>query len=248
MSGIILTSIAYKREGFGIFNILKQDFIRILIYAFLGIMLAQITYFLAIKYSNAATGTILQFTHPILVAIALSFQTRKFPSWLTLFSIFIAFFGVFLIVAQFNFHTLSVSPQALFWGILSSFAAAFYILYARGLIKKYGEPSVVGWAMLLGGIVASLYVNPFKAEIDFDIYVLGALLFVIIFGTAISFYIFLSGAQKIGAQKATILSFIEPAAAVVFTIMIFNIKFTIFDFLGSVCIIAAVIFQAKSKS
>jgi drug/metabolite transporter (DMT)-like permease len=211
-------------------------------------MLAQITYFLAIKYSNAATATILQFTNPILVAIALSFQTKKFPSPLTLFSIFIAFFGVFLIVAQFNFHSLAISPHALFWGIISAFAAAFYILYARNLIKKYGEPSVVGWAMLLGGIVASLYANPFNADISLDIYAWGALLFVIIFGTAISFYIFLSGAQKIGAQKATILSFIEPAAAVAFTIMIFDVKFTIFDFLGSACIIAAVICQAKSKN
>jgi drug/metabolite transporter (DMT)-like permease len=55
--------------------------------------------------------------------------------------------------------SLSISPAALFFGIASAFAAAFYTTYPSTLIARYGTLPIVGWSMLIAGLM----LTPFYA-------------------------------------------------------------------------------------
>ena len=68
-------------------------------------------------------------------------------------AIFTSLIGTFLLVTHGNPTSLSISPAALFWGIASAFAAAFYTTYPSTLIARYGTLPVVGWSMLIGGMI-----------------------------------------------------------------------------------------------
>lgn len=71
-----------------------------------------------------------------------------------------------------NPTSLSISPAALFWGIASAFAAAFYTTYPSTLIARYGTLPVVGWSMLIGGLL----LLPFYARQGTNFVVNGSLI------------------------------------------------------------------------
>lgn len=47
----------------------RKDTLNLLLFAFLGMLAVQYTYFAAIKHSNAATATVLQYLGPVFIAI-----------------------------------------------------------------------------------------------------------------------------------------------------------------------------------
>ncbi|NRW69892.1 hypothetical protein [Clostridium beijerinckii] len=53
--------------------------------------------------------------------------------------------GTSFIITKGNIHSISISRLALFWGIASAFAAAFYTLQPRLLLRKWGSILVAGW-------------------------------------------------------------------------------------------------------
>ncbi|MFH4410468.1 EamA family transporter, partial [Acinetobacter baumannii] len=83
-----------------------------------------------------------------------------------------------------NPTTLSISPAALFWGIASAFAAAFYTTYPSTLIARYGTLPLVGWSMLFGGAM----LLPFYGGQGTDFVVNGSLLlaffYLVVIGTS----------------------------------------------------------------
>ncbi|XNN30492.1 EamA family transporter [Escherichia coli] len=112
-----------------------------------------------------------------------------------------------------NPTSLSISPAALFWGIASAFAAAFYTTYPSTLIARYGTLPVVGWSMLIGGLI----LLPFYARQGTNFVVNGSLIlaffYLVVIGTSLTFSLYLKGAQLIGGPKASILSCAEPFVA-----------------------------------
>ncbi|MFP7482506.1 EamA family transporter, partial [Weissella paramesenteroides] len=80
---------------------------------------SQLAYFMAIKYGNATTGTILQFLGPIFILLFLIIRWRLKPSRTDILSVLLAFLGTFLLVTQGNITQLALSISAIVWGILS---------------------------------------------------------------------------------------------------------------------------------
>ena len=118
----------------------------------------QLTFLLTIEKSNAATATVLQFLSPTIIvawfAGAENASRRVCPV-----SDFTSLIGTFLLVTHGDPTSLSISPAALFFGIASAFAAAFYTTYPSALIARYGTLPIVGWSMLIAGLM----LTPFYA-------------------------------------------------------------------------------------
>ena len=83
-------------------------------FAVFGMLAVQYTYFAAIKYSNAATGTVLQYLMPIVIVFYTALTTRKPPRPLELVCVLLAVAGTFLIVTHGNLSVLAISPAACF--------------------------------------------------------------------------------------------------------------------------------------
>ncbi|MEY7999135.1 DMT family transporter [Clostridium sp. Mt-5] len=242
-SGIIFLILLYFKKGKKIFDIWKSKYGRrhIILFSTFGLIGTQYGYFVCIKYGNAATATILQYLSPVIIVFYLAIYSKKLPSPREYLSIILALLGTFFIVTKGNIHSLAISNSALFWGILSAFAAAFYVLQPFYIIKKWGCDIVIGWGMLLGGLAFS-FVHPaweIKGQYNFNS-ILG-ILFIIVFGTLLSFYWYSASTKYIKASETSLLSCIEPLSATIVSIMWLNIPFGASDIIGGICIVSTVV-------
>jgi len=249
ISGVILLLYAQYSSKQNIFLIWKnnKNIFDLLIFSIIGMLAVQYTYFAAIKNSNAATATVLQYCGPVLIAIYLTMRNRKIPGIKEIVAIVLAVIGTFLLVTHGNIHTLAISRAALILGLLSALALAIYTLQPTSLLTKFNPIVVIGWAMLCGGLVFSIVKPPWKAEGIFDGYTYLHLILIILFGTLIAFTLYLFSVKIIGGQKASLLASAEPLAASVISVYWLNTSFTAIDWVGTMCIISTVFLLTKSE-
>ncbi|MDU7647791.1 MAG: EamA family transporter [Klebsiella michiganensis] len=221
-AGLILLMLSFF-HGDKIFRVLqnRKDAVSLLIFSLFGALTVQYTFLMTIEQSNAATATVLQFLSPTIIVAWFAIARKTRPSPLVLAAIATSLAGTFLLVTHGNPTTLSISPTALFWGIASAFAAAFYTTYPSTLIARYGTLPIVGWSMLLGGLV--------------------------VIGTSLTFSLYLNGAQKIGGAKAGILSCAEPLSSALLSLLLLGITFTLPDWLGTLLILSSVVLIAMDS-
>ncbi|MCD7056299.1 carboxylate/amino acid/amine transporter [Escherichia fergusonii] len=241
-AGFILLTLSFV-HGDKVFSVLqnRHDALRLLIFSIVGALTVQLTFLLTIEKSNAATATILQFLSPTIIVAWFAIARKARPGILVLTAIFTSLIGTFLLVTHGDPTSLSISPAALFWGIASAFAAAFYTTYPSTLIARYGTLPIVGWSMLLGGLI----LLPFYARQGTHFMVNGSLIlaffYLVVIGTAVTFSLYLKGAQLIGGPKASILSCAEPLSSAFLSLLLLGITFTVPDWLGTLLILSSVI-------
>ncbi|EGC97325.1 hypothetical protein ECD227_3563 [Escherichia fergusonii ECD227] len=241
-AGFILLTLSFV-HGDKVFSVLqnRHDALRLLIFSIVGALTVQLTFLLTIEKSNAATATVLQFLSPTIIVAWFAIARKARPGILVLTAIFTSLIGTFLLVTHGDPTSLSISPAALFWGIASAFAAAFYTTYPSTLIARYGTLPIVGWSMLLGGLI----LLPFYARQGTHFMVNGSLIlaffYLVVIGTAVTFSLYLKGAQLIGGPKASILSCAEPLSSAFLSLLLLGITFTVPDWLGTLLILSSVI-------
>lgn len=230
----------------------SKDRITLLLFGLLGMLGVQYTFFAAIHYGNAATATLLQYLGPVFIIVFVSLRLRKLPGVKELTAFLLALAGIFFMTTGGSFQALTITPEALVWGLLSAIASAFYTLYPRKLLAEWGAIPVVGWSMIIGGIGLSLFQPPWLFDWkQGSLLMYSLLLYIVIFGTIIPFYLFLDSLRFVTAARASILSSAEPLTAVFVGIAFLHTPMGLIQLLGSLCIIAAVIvltFQPASRS
>ncbi|UOF02673.1 DMT family transporter [Bdellovibrio reynosensis] len=226
----------------------KRDAFELIAFGILGMLAVQYTYFAAIKHSNAATATILQYLGPVFIACYYSVKEKRIPIPKELIAIFLALFGTFLIVTHGSIESLSMSNEALFWGISSAVALAVYSILPIRLMERYDAKIVVGWGMLIGGVAFSLINSPLAVPGVWDMksYLFTAA--IIIFGTTVAFYSYLLSIKIIGATKASLLACAEPLSAAIIAVIWLNVTFGLFDWIGTACILATIALLTKEEA
>jgi drug/metabolite transporter (DMT)-like permease len=217
----------------------------LLMFAVFGMLAVQYTYFAAIKYSNAATGTVLQYLGPVFIALYFSFIGKRLPSRREIAAIFLACLGTLLLVTHGDLSSMKISGLALFWGISSAIALAFYTIQPVRLLKENDAANVVGWSMVVGGLGLSLISQPWHIPGVWDMQTFSAAGFIIVFGTLLSFYAYLAAVKRIGPQKTSLLACAEPLAATLVGVMWLNIPFAPADWIGSFCILGTLFILSK---
>lgn len=242
ISGILLLIIGLIKGDKNIFKIFteKKDVFKLLLFSLFGMLGVQYTYFSAINHGNAATATILQYLSPVIITLYLSIHNKKLPTLKQILCVCMAMLGTFLIITKGTLTSLSVSNLGLFWGIASAFASAIYTLQPVSLLKKYGSLCVVGWGMLIGGIAFSFIHSPFNCTGYWSFKSALAIVFVVIFGTLISFSCYLESLKYIEPSEASILGCVEPLSAAFLSIIYLNVTFTPIQWFGSFCIIITI--------
>ncbi|MBX3238954.1 MAG: EamA family transporter [Chitinophagaceae bacterium] len=243
ISGIILLAIAgaAKKDIWTVWKH-RKDALQLLIFGIAGMAAVQYTYFAAIHASNAATATVLQYVGPGMICVYLIIRNRKAPTLKELLALSMALIGTFLLVTHGNAGSLSISNLAVFWGLTSALALAFYSLQPLQLLKKWSSVVIIGWAMLIGGTAFCFVQNPFQStNVQWDLSSLAMVAFIILLGSLFSFYAYLISVQYIGAAKASLLACVEPLAATFFAVTWLNVPFGVYDWMGTVLILAMVL-------
>ena len=250
ISGFILLLYGYLKKDKNIKNIWKEknDRIILLLFGILGMLGVQYTYFAAIKHGNASTATILQYLSPVIITCYLIIRNKRLPNIIQLLSITLALIGTFFIITRGNINSLSLSKPALFWGIASAFCAAIYTLQPISLLKKYGSIATISWGMIIGGLAFSFIHSPFNFTGELSIVSIISVIFVIIFGTIITFYCYLESLKYLLPTESSVLSCIEPLSATILSVLWLNVSFGLPELIGTACIICTVILLSFSKN
>ena len=246
-SGIILTLIVLlQRKPLDIVT-KPKNLLRMVIFAILGFVLSQFTYMKTISLSNAGTATVLQDLGPVFVMIFVCFSAKRLPNKIEILTIFLAFFGVVIIATHMSLNTLVLSPECLFWGILSAVGLLLYTVIPKQLIEKYGALPVSGFGMLIGGITLGIFIKPWNINITFTPEVIFYVLVMIVFGTVIAYTFYLQGVQDIGPVNASMLACIEPISASLFAYLWLGTEFIFIDLIGFAMILSTVFILGCSK-
>ncbi|WP_172201809.1 DMT family transporter [Campylobacter sp. RM16188] len=247
LSGVIMLVILYVKSGKFIFSIFssKKNIYDLLFYALFGIMACQYTYFVTIELSNAAIATILQYLAPVLVLFVLCIEEKRFPYKKESISVFCAIFGVFLLATHGNFASLVIPVKTLIIGIISACTIVIYTLSPRRLMRSYPVTLILAWAMVIGGIVLSLYAKPWQLKGISDFSGFLALCGVVVFGTIFAFSLYMQGVKILGGGKASVISAIEPVSAALFATFWLGSEFVFIDIVGFALIISAIILLRK---
>ncbi|WP_300675313.1 EamA family transporter [Soonwooa sp.] len=251
-SGFILLIYASTKKENKIFEIWhhKKDSVRLLLFSITGMLMVQYTYFAAIKHSNAATATVLQYAGPVIIAIYLAFKNKKMPRFVDFIAISFAVLGTFLLVTHGKLDSLNISATALILGLGSAVALAIYTLQPVPLLQKYDSAVVIGWGMLIGGLAFSFVKAPWSIDGVWDQKTYLYTAFILVFGTLIPFYLYLTAVQMIGGQKSSLLASAEPLSATIIAILWLNVPFGTIDWIGSIMIISTIFllsYEKKSK-
>lgn len=249
VSGLILSGMAFfsNPQKFLLLFKNKKDMLNAFIFSVFGCMAVQYSYFAAIEASNAATGTILQYMSPIFVVVTMSALHKKLPTIAEGLCCILAVAGVFLVSTGGNIKSLSISPEALFWGIFSAGCLAYYNIAPVNLVKKYGAMEIVGLGMLLGSVMLGVLVRPFGVPMDgVDIVAIAEIVIIIIFGTIIPFAAYPKGVAIIGSTKSSIIATSEPMSAFLISLFILGEKYPPLSIVGFFFIVLAVIFITLS--
>lgn len=222
--------------------------IQLLIFSTLGMLLVQYAYMASINYGNAAIATLLQYIAPVYIILWFIIRKKETFKLFDVIAILLTLTGTFLLLANGSLDSLMVSSSSMIWGIISGLSLAFYTIYASNLLSKFPSILVVGWAMLISGILMN-----FKAPIwqftmsQIDISVILYLAFGIILGTAMAFFFFIKSLNYLSAKETTLFGTIEPVMAIVASALWLKVVFLPFQLLGIVLIIILILALSLKK-
>lgn len=222
--------------------------IQLLIFSTLGMLLVQYAYMASIIYGNAAIATLLQYIAPVYIILWFIIRKKETFKLFDVIAILLTLTGTFLLLTNGSLGSLMVSSSSMIWGIISGLSLAFYTIYASNLLSKFPAILIVGWAMLISGILMN-----FKAPIwqftisQIDISVILYLAFGIILGTTMAFFFFIKSLNYLSAKETTLFGTIEPVMAIVASALWLKVVFLPFQLLGIVLIIILILALSLKK-
>ena len=246
-SGLLLIVINMFRHPQEMKDILKswKTILHVIIYGIFGVGLCQLSYMSAIKYTNSGTATVLQSSGIILVFIITSIMQKKMPGLKEAGCLVLVMAGVFLLATHGDTGHIYLSPQGLFWGGAAAVAVALYTLLPGKLMQRFGTGVVLGYAMLIGGLVLFAVSGEQRVLTDTRPITVLCIAFIVTVGTAFGFGFYLTGVGLCGARTASMLSTIEPVVATLTSFLFLHTIFMPMDIAGFASVILGCILLSK---
>ena len=238
---------------------------QIIVFGAVGLFASQITYIVAIGYTNAGTATVLQSTSIVMIMVVACIGEKRLPRALELAGLILAFSGTLLIATQGDFGSLNLPLAGLIWGLASAVGAACYSLLPRPLYPKWGSFTVIGLGMAIGAIASTaVWALAFAfPQIDLlanggnaigtallpelDAAAIGALIAIAVVGTFGAYFLYLNGIAMVGAVLGSQLGAIEPVSATVCAAVFMGTAFSWADWIGLVLMVATIVIVAASS-
>ena len=248
-AGLLTVLYGWIRQGNAIFNVFRnwRDTLGLVIFGVFGMALCQYTYFRSIVIAGAGIATVLQYLAPSMIIIYLLVRYGKRPPTGEIISVILALVGTICLMGNNGFSFESFRSDVLFWGLLSAVGVAVYSVSPVRLLATYGTIPIVGFGMLLSGLVAAALFQQPHSYATWDVWTVVGCFNVVFLGTIVSFNAYLEGVKRIGAVSGSILSSIEPISAAFFGWALLGNQFNWVGILGMAMIIATVIIIALEK-
>ena len=218
----------------------KQDIFDILLFGLLGSALCQYGYYTSIQYSNVALATVLAYMSPAMILVYTVIKEQRLPKLYEAVCVLLVVAGAFICTTHLNPGSLAVTPEALFWGLISAASFVVYTMQPRRLLQKFDLVMIIGWGMVIGGITLILLFRPWTIHVTVNSTLFLNMAVVILFGTVFSFCFYQAGVTIVGSITGSILSSVEPVASMIISVLFLQVPLTLLDFAGFILILASI--------
>ena len=217
----------------------RHDLPALLGFGFICVTLFYGSYQLAIRDVGMALAAVLLYTAPAWVAL-LSWAVLKETMTATKTAcVAMTILGVSFIClgpqllsgAPFTLSTFGLAT-----GLISGFTYALYYIFGKKYLHKYATPTIFVYALPFGALLLLPFVD-FHAKSPEAWALLVGLAAVTSYGAFNAYY---AGLRLLDATHASVIATFEPVVAAVFAYMLFGEKFSVFGYVGSSLVIAAV--------
>ena len=236
---LVLALVHHRREVRDIWRS-PADAGMLVCYGVFGLLMCQYAYMTSISYSNAGTTTVLQTLSLVIIMLLTCLRLRRRPNRIETVALVLALLGTFLLATGGDPAHMVLSLQGLFWGLATAVSVTIYTLLPRRLIGRWGREVVNGWGMLVGGVIINLAARSWTFQVDLPVRGWLAVIAIVLFGTVLSFTLFMQGIQDVGPVKSSMLAATEPVSATIFSAVWLGTAFSAVDLAGFAAIIATI--------
>ncbi len=194
-------------------RIKRKDFHMFLLLAFFEPLIYYLGESYGLKYVAPTVAAIIISTIPLFVPFAMFFLAKEPIKSGTFFGIFIAFLGVLMVVLNKDL-SFAASPLGLMFLMIAVASVMGYSYILQMLGKKYNAYTIISMQNVIGIFYFLPLVLLFDMDILFTVHINSELVWNIvllsIFASAMAFFLFTIGTQKIGVTKASIFTYLIP--------------------------------------
>ncbi|WP_054970299.1 DMT family transporter [Alicyclobacillus ferrooxydans] len=245
LSGIVLlVSVVFTQGTPKLWAVWKRprDAFHLIAFSLAGLLMVQYSYLASIHDGNAAMATFLQYLGPAVILLYVTLKARRLPTQIEGVALVFALVGTFLLVTNGAWGKVVVPPAAVIWGLISAITLAIYTVSPYSLIRRYGSAPIIGWGMLIGSIGCSMVAPPWQT--GHSRFSTGSLIligFVVVFGTLLAFYLYLSSTNYITPSETSLIACMEPLSAAAASVIWLHTHLGVATVAGGVCILITVI-------
>ena len=217
-----------------------KDFYKLCLIGAVGIVLYQLFFIYALKYTSVTNVAIIVNTAPLYGGLLSSFFGYEEFNKKRFFAIVLGFIGVYILISKGQF--LSLSEADIRGGILALFGSLFWALYtilAKPMLDKHSPLKVTTYSML-SRINIAVRFYPFlsgsegsRALSSQGWLILG---FSIVFSIVVAFFLWYRGVSKIGATRTIIYQYSVPVFGACFAFLVLHERLYWSQLIGAIII------------
>ncbi len=208
-----------------------------------SILFFNYCYFKTINAVSLSVAAILLYTAPIMVMIMSIILFKEKITTNKLASLLMTFLGCILVTGVGFSGGANISLIAILTGLGSGFGYALYSIFGRYALEKYHAFTVTTYTFIFasfGAIGITDFTNIHKI-INENNFILIEILLLGFITSVIPYVLYTIGLNHIESSKASIIASVEPVVATISGIIFFNESFSIFNALGVLLVISAII-------
>ena len=231
----------------------------LIVFGVFGFAAVNLLYFLAIQRLNVGIALIIEFTAPIWIALWMRFIQKKIVSKLMWWGLVIGLTGLVLIAQV--WRGLTLDGLGVTFAILDAFALALYFLVGEKLVGVKSSEATMAWGLGVSSaffaIIQPWWTFPFEkmgnvvdltgrlSGISLPTFYL--VLWVIIFGTAIPYFLVLNGLRGLSAATTSSIGMLEPVLGGIFGWIFLYEKLNFTQSVGAVVVLVGIYLANRAR-
>lgn len=232
----------FLRQRFS-YNLIKKNLL-LLVLSGAALGINWIFLFQAYEYTSIANATLSYYFAPVLVIMLAPFILKETLTPLKIICVFVAMFGLFLIVGVSNGHSGYIFNYNHTAGVIYGLLAA--ALYAGVILMNKFIKNLSGFeTTLIQLICAVLVLLPYVAlrkGLSFSGIESKAVLLILIVGiihTGVVYFLYFTAIKDLKGQTIAVWSYIDPISAVVIAAIFLGEAMNFMQIIGGVCILGS---------
>ncbi len=247
-ASLLLAPFAFKKP----LVILRSDYWQLAGIAFFGITINIVFFFLGLKNAPSINAPIIASAGPIFLMLLSHLFLKENVSYKTVSGTLISLLGVLLIIARpliENGFAISALIGNLFF-VVATLGAVAHTIFSKEILHRYHPLTITFWSFLIGSLTffPGLVWQTFQRDWlhTLDIRGFTGLTFGIFLSSALAYFLYEWGVEKIQASEVGIFTYIDPLVATVIAIPLLNEVVTPLFILGAFLVFAG-IFVAEGR-